>query len=569
MPDGVIGNTSDSESEESRFEPWSGNLTKTPYPFWNGIFTRLNYDMMKKISIILISCFIANISLFAEDSESDSLVYYHELTFSSQFEEEAFTHFFELGNKDYIALFLSVNSDIDFEEFKRINKSVQTQILIYNSPHYQKFKETKKIKKIYNSVHENYFKKYVPNTYFTDFFSTGEYNCVTATALYGIIFDKLKIPFTIKESFSHVFLIAYPNSNSVLVETTNPLKGYFVFNSQFKSNYVDYLKRSKLVSDEEYKNESTDELFDEFFYKEKDVNLKELAGLLYYNKGFELLGEKKYKDAFHQFEKSYFLYPSDKIGYFLSLSAAAILDECDYSDIKYVDYIYKIVRYKNFGINNDDIIGSFRQITHEILVSQSNNQLYDQFYKKISENIEDEELVKEISFIYNYEKGRICYNQFKYNDALKYTEKAFDIKPNHADAQSLFVMSVISNYSDLNDPQETIEILNLYSDKHPGLMDNFRFAQLKYSSILILCYQYFCLNDIDKAFEYLDIFEKAYPKRDENFVVIEQFIVNAYSSASAFYFVKGNYSEARKYLNKGLEYVPNNFELKNRLRVLK
>lgn len=26
MPDGVIGNTSDSESEESRFEPWSGNL---------------------------------------------------------------------------------------------------------------------------------------------------------------------------------------------------------------------------------------------------------------------------------------------------------------------------------------------------------------------------------------------------------------------------------------------------------------------------------------------------------------------------------------------------------------
>ena len=26
MPDGVIGNTSDSGSEESRFEPWSGNL---------------------------------------------------------------------------------------------------------------------------------------------------------------------------------------------------------------------------------------------------------------------------------------------------------------------------------------------------------------------------------------------------------------------------------------------------------------------------------------------------------------------------------------------------------------
>ena len=29
MPDGVIGNTSDSGSEESRFEPWSGNKAFT------------------------------------------------------------------------------------------------------------------------------------------------------------------------------------------------------------------------------------------------------------------------------------------------------------------------------------------------------------------------------------------------------------------------------------------------------------------------------------------------------------------------------------------------------------
>jgi hypothetical protein len=29
LPDGVTGNTSDSESEESRFDPWSGN-TKNP-----------------------------------------------------------------------------------------------------------------------------------------------------------------------------------------------------------------------------------------------------------------------------------------------------------------------------------------------------------------------------------------------------------------------------------------------------------------------------------------------------------------------------------------------------------
>lgn len=29
MPDGVIGNTFDSESKESRFDPWSGNKAST------------------------------------------------------------------------------------------------------------------------------------------------------------------------------------------------------------------------------------------------------------------------------------------------------------------------------------------------------------------------------------------------------------------------------------------------------------------------------------------------------------------------------------------------------------
>ncbi len=41
MPDGVTGNTSDSESEESRFEPWSGNITETPLHFGTGFLFNL------------------------------------------------------------------------------------------------------------------------------------------------------------------------------------------------------------------------------------------------------------------------------------------------------------------------------------------------------------------------------------------------------------------------------------------------------------------------------------------------------------------------------------------------
>ncbi len=49
MPDGVIGNTSDSGSEESRFEPWSGNKKKPCNTCITGLFFDLMFFCKKTI----------------------------------------------------------------------------------------------------------------------------------------------------------------------------------------------------------------------------------------------------------------------------------------------------------------------------------------------------------------------------------------------------------------------------------------------------------------------------------------------------------------------------------------
>ena len=43
MPDGVIGNTSDSGSEESRFEPWSGNKKSPVIHVLQGFFFEISF----------------------------------------------------------------------------------------------------------------------------------------------------------------------------------------------------------------------------------------------------------------------------------------------------------------------------------------------------------------------------------------------------------------------------------------------------------------------------------------------------------------------------------------------
>ncbi len=108
--------------------------------------------------------------------------------------------------------------------------------------------EVKKVKYVYDYVHKQFLKVYKLQNSFADIFSKGEYNCVSASALYAIIFTKLDIPFNIIEAPHHVYLVAYPQTFKILIETTSPEKGYYQFNDNFINQYVKILYNSKLIS---------------------------------------------------------------------------------------------------------------------------------------------------------------------------------------------------------------------------------------------------------------------------------------------------------------------------------
>lgn len=71
------------------------------------------------------------------------------------------------------------------------------------------------------------------------------------------------------------------------------------------------------------------------------------------------------------------------------------------------------------------------------------------------------------------------------------------------------------------------------------------------------------MHDGTKALEYLSMFENLLPPdySDLDVSLISKDIVNAYSKAASYYYRKGNYSKTKKYLEKGLEFVPGNYEL--------
>jgi hypothetical protein len=191
------------------------------------------------------------ISISLEAISQDSLVLLSEIKYSSDFEREAFQNFLVKKNKDILLrLFLSVGS-MDQVKYKSVEDRFLSLVGSIKESGLEKKKPDKKIKFVYDQVHNPLLKKYELENKFHDIFTSGNYNCVSATALYSLVFDKLDIPYEIKEEPTHVYLLGYPNSQNILVETTSPLHGYLTFNQDFKTNYITSLQKQKVIGSDE------------------------------------------------------------------------------------------------------------------------------------------------------------------------------------------------------------------------------------------------------------------------------------------------------------------------------
>jgi hypothetical protein len=96
---------------------------------------------------------------------------------------------------------------------------------------------------------------------FSEIFETGYYNCVSGSALFALILSKLEIPYQIIEAPTHVFLIAYPNTEKIVLESTIPDEGSHQFSKRIIERYIADLYKSKLISKEEFEGNHAVRLF--------------------------------------------------------------------------------------------------------------------------------------------------------------------------------------------------------------------------------------------------------------------------------------------------------------------
>jgi tetratricopeptide (TPR) repeat protein len=320
----------------------------------------------------------------------------------------------------------------------------------------------------------------------------------------------------------------------------------------------------------EYQTKSVDELFDKFFFDNESIDLKRLVGLQYLNTGLYFVDSDENMKAFNQFEKSYFFYPTERSRFLMYNVLLGAFHKQSYSDEKKAVYLSKLCRFKKDGVTEDQVTTEFARITQKLLVEEGKNELYTKIHTILQETIADSVIRNEFAYVYHYENGRIVYNQGLYKESLPFFENALACKPNNAEMITLFVGNLAHLYDMSTDKKVFIEHLLQYAVRFPNLNKNSNFTSFTADTMLEVFARNFEKGNPKTGEQYRLMFEDYLAKNPTiNISLIGRHIGIAYSTACSHYFKIGQKSKAKILVDKGLTYVPNDFQLRSRKEMLR
>jgi hypothetical protein len=512
---------------------------------------------MKKIAqLIFIPIVIFSFSLKAQN-QTDSLIRFSDLRFHSDFEKEALTNFVKYG-KDTFNLFLAIDEKMTFETANLYRKTFNSAFGELSPKALGAKNLNKKIKISYTAIHNQFLTKYNSNEYFPVMFKSGVYNCVSASMLYAIVFDKLDIPYKVMSSADHVYLVGNPGSNSVVIETTNPNFEKAIFNGDFQQQYVNYLRTSKLISETEYKSKSVQEIFEEKFNEVKSAEFINLPGFQYYNKALTKLQHNEFEEGLKLGQKAYFFYPDNQVKILLNTALLFQIDKCNFDNVSDIDYVAQLSRFENTDLNT--VIGIFNNIIYHKLQYTNKETFCDSLYERLIEQLTNKKTIEEISFAYNMQMSYRYQNTEKVE---KYITKAMEIKGNFNDANIIMENYLRQKLFNITDPRALLDTVIQLEPKY-GIYDMSKSLLTEFE---LIAYLRLAREQIDQkkladGDKYLLEFENkcTLPVKSQ---MLSMLIETTYQSAAFYYRFKRDDPKAKDYVNRGLKYVPNSLIIKS------
>lgn len=496
---------------------------------------------------------------------SSKLVYGQ--SYSSGFEEEILESYKKDSiNYNFFRSMFAIDSLADNDKILTYQEKVSSLIKTFPEKESKAKKEQKRIKFIYDELHSEFFKKYNLNSYFNNIFEDGTYNCVTASALYAYVFDELDIPYHVKETPSHVFLIAYPNTYKIYLETTVPGEyGFIVPQESDIKKIIDELISYKLITEDEvYEKGGYMKFYEQFYYGNEFIKKNSLIGMQYYNKGLTYLEVNNYDNAINSLKKSKIFFSSPLINPIIKEVMFDRINTLEFNSEEDIDYLLELIAIANYP--KDYSLENIKSSLYKLIENDHNDNEFIIASIEKFKTIENETVRNTtLEFLYEY-LAKLAATDENLELANHYSDEILELNPNSKLAKRIVEYVSFKKISLSTLTSQTLNEFEADCSKYPFLKDNKR-----YNIALVHLYGNISLTnftnkDAVEGNNYLKKLEDILDNNDVINEVSKKLISELFVKAGNYYYYKANYQSSYSIYSKGLSYLPKDSELNKRAK---
>lgn len=223
-----------------------------------------------------------------------------------------------------------------------IEAEKQLDQFVFNLKHKKASSDVQFLRKVFFQTHKTFLKVYQPYVDMQDIFTSGKYDCLTATSLYTMVLDRLKFDYQIIETNYHIFISVATSDGNVLLETTDRWNGFVADAEKIEQRISSYQQN---VATSISEGDKMNYLFHFNLYHA--LEQRQLPGLLYFNQAVKAYNGRDWEKCADLIDRALAIYNSPRIAELIFILIQSV-QQSDWSEETKHAFI---LRYKNYKFN--------------------------------------------------------------------------------------------------------------------------------------------------------------------------------------------------------------------------